>query len=240
MKWLINSSIGRKVVMSVTGIALVLFLLFHGLMNLVVIISTEGYNAICEFLGANWYALIATLGLAGLMVVHILYAFWLTLQNYRARGSQRYAVSEKQKDVEWSSKNMLVLGIIICGFLAVHLYHFWYKMQFVEILHIAGIHVEGNILADATNGAMYIRELFAQPIMSAIYIVWLAAIWYHLTHGVWSALHSLGLNNNTWMPRVKCIANITSTIVVLLFAAVVIYYQIIAIIDGTVSCGICC
>ena len=53
--WLSNSSVGRKVVMSVTGIALVLFLTFHMAMNLVAIISADGYNMICEFLGANWY-----------------------------------------------------------------------------------------------------------------------------------------------------------------------------------------
>ena len=52
--WLSNSSVGRKVVMSVTGIALVLFLTFHMAMNLVAIISADGYNMICEFLGANW------------------------------------------------------------------------------------------------------------------------------------------------------------------------------------------
>ena len=79
MTWLTNSSIGRKVVMSVTGAALVLFLLFHGAMNLVAIISEEGYNMICEFLGANWYAIVATMGLAFLMVVHIFYAFILSI-----------------------------------------------------------------------------------------------------------------------------------------------------------------
>ena len=87
--WLFKSSVGRKVVMSVTGAALVLFLLFHMSMNLVAIISTDGYNAICEFLGANWYALGGTAGLAALVVLHFVYAFILTLQNRKARGSQR-------------------------------------------------------------------------------------------------------------------------------------------------------
>jgi succinate dehydrogenase / fumarate reductase cytochrome b subunit len=59
--WLINSSIGRKLVMSITGVALVLFLLFHGAMNLVVLFSEDAYNMICEFLGANWYALVGTM-----------------------------------------------------------------------------------------------------------------------------------------------------------------------------------
>ena len=72
--WLSNSSIGRKVVMSVTGIALVLFLTFHMAMNLVALFSGEAYNMVCEFLGANWYALVATVGLAALFVIHIIYA----------------------------------------------------------------------------------------------------------------------------------------------------------------------
>ena len=155
MTWLTNSSIGRKVVMSVTGAALVLFLLFHGAMNLVAIISEEGYNMICEFLGANWYAIVATMGLAFLMVVHIFYAFILSIQNYRARGRERYAVKGRQEGVEWSSKSMLVLGIIILGFLGVHLYNFWYKMQWVELQVNLGL-LPHDAGADAANGIKYI------------------------------------------------------------------------------------
>ena len=124
--WLSNSSIGRKVVMSVTGIALVLFLTFHMAMNLVAVFSGEAYNMICEFLGANWYALVATVGLAALFVIHIIYAFWLTIQNRAARGSERYAVTAKPKNVEWASQNMLVLGIIVILGLALHFVNFWY------------------------------------------------------------------------------------------------------------------
>ena len=56
--------------MSVTGIALILFLTFHASMNVVALISAKGYNMICEFLGANWYAVVATIGLAGLVALH--------------------------------------------------------------------------------------------------------------------------------------------------------------------------
>ena len=69
--WLTNSSIGKKVLMSVTGIALILFLTFHACMNVVALISEEGYNAICEFLGANWYAVAATAVLAANSNPHI-------------------------------------------------------------------------------------------------------------------------------------------------------------------------
>ena len=99
--WLINSSIGRKFVMSITGIALVLFLLFHGTMNFVAILSPESYNAICHFLGANWYALVGTVGLALLVVLHFTFAFILTWQNYKARGRDRYDVASSRGEVRF-------------------------------------------------------------------------------------------------------------------------------------------
>ena len=131
--WLINSSIGRKVVMSVTGVALILFLTFHCAMNVVALFSGEAYNMICELLGANWYAVAATLGLAALAVIHIVYAFILTAQNRRARGASRYEVTAKPEKVEWASQNMLVLGIIILLGLLLHLFNFWYNMMFAEL-----------------------------------------------------------------------------------------------------------
>lgn len=100
--WLTNSSIGRKVIMSVTGIALILFLTFHGCMNLVALFSEEGYNWVCEMLGANWYAVVATIGLAALVAIHFIYAIILTLQNRKARGNNRYAVTSKPEKVELS------------------------------------------------------------------------------------------------------------------------------------------
>jgi succinate dehydrogenase / fumarate reductase cytochrome b subunit len=222
MSWLINSSIGRKLIMSISGLFLVLFLMFHSLMNFVVIISADAYNTIAATLGANWYALIATGILALGFIFHIIYALILSLQNLKARGANRYAVSDSQKNVSWASKNMLVLGIIVLGFLALHLIHFWSKMQLVELMHghnyaAAGYH-------DPTDGAYFIRELFTQPLYSSIYIVWLVALWYHLTHGFWSAMQTLGLNNKTWLPRIKKISYVLATIICLLFISVPVYY----------------
>ena len=137
--WLINSSIGRKVVMSVTGIALILFLTFHCAMNVVALFSGEAYNGICELLGANWYALVATLGLAALAVIHIVYAFILTAQNRNARGNERYAVTAKPEKVEWASQNMLVLGIVVVLGLLLHLFNFWFNMMFAEAMQTLGI-----------------------------------------------------------------------------------------------------
>lgn len=220
--WLIQSSIGRKVIMSVTGIFLILFLTFHSVMNVIVLFSAEAYNAVASALGANWYAVIGTGVLAVGFVVHILYALYLTWLNLKARGSDRYAVTQRQAGVSWASKNMFVLGLIVFGFLALHLFHFWAKMQLVELQYghdwaAAGAH-------NPQDGVYFINASFSNPIFSIIYIVWLVALWFHLTHGVWSSLHSIGLNNKTWLPRVKKISNVYSTIIILLFIAIPVYF----------------
>ena len=111
--------------MALTGICLVLFVTFHVLMNSVALFWPAAYNQVCEFLGANWYALIASAGLGLIFIIHIIYALWLTIQNRRARGNDRYAVNGAAPGVEWSSKNMLVLGIVILAFLVVHMIQFW-------------------------------------------------------------------------------------------------------------------
>jgi len=221
--WLIDSSIGRKLIMSITGVFLVLFLIFHGTMNFVVLFSTEAYNMICEFLGANWYALVGTKVLAIGFVVHIIYAIYLSFQNKKARGTQTYAVTTTQKGVEWASKNMLVLGLIVLGFMALHLYQFWAKMQLVELSHKMGCETSGDI-TKAADGAYWISYYFSQPLYSIIYIVWLVALWSHLTHGIWSALQTVGASNNVWLPRIKVISNVISTIIILMFISIPVYF----------------
>ena len=216
--WLTNSSIGKKVLMSVTGIALILFLTFHACMNVVALISEEGYNAICEFLGANWYAVAATAVLAALVVIHFVYAIILTLQNRKARGSSRYAVTDKPAKVEWASQNMLVLGIIVALGLLLHLYNFWYNMMFAELL---GTSFGGH---EPAEGFAFIQDTFANPVFVVLYIIWLVALWFHLTHGFWSAIQTLGWSGKTWFCRWKMIGMIYSTILLLLFIVVVLAF----------------
>ena len=216
--WLINSSIGRKVVMSVTGIALILFLTFHCAMNIVALFSGEAYNMICELLGANWYAVVATLGLAALAVIHIVYAFILTAQNRRARGEERYAVTDRPAKVEWASQNMLVLGIIILLGLVLHLFNFWYNMMFAELFGIEGLaHTPGD-------GFGWIQETFSCPLFVGLYVIWIAAIWMHLTHGFWSAMQTLGWNGKIWFCRWKMIGLIYTTLLMLGFLVVVLAF----------------
>lgn len=215
--WLINSSIGRKVIMSVTGMALILFMTFHCCMNLVALFSGEAYNMICELLGANWYAVAATVGLGALAVCHIVYAFILTAQNRRARGDNRYAVTEKPATVEWASQNMLVLGIIVLLGLGLHLFNFWYNMMFAELTHI-------DVPFHPADGFAYIKYTFSNPVYVVLYVIWIAALWFHLSHGFWSAMQTVGINGKVWFNRWKTIGNIYVTLLMLCFLIVVLAF----------------
>ena len=231
--FLCNSSLGKKLVMSLTGCCLVLFLLFHMAMNLVALINPAGYNTICSLLGANWYAVVATVGLGALVVLHFVYAFILTINNYRARGTQRYAITANEPGVEWASKNMLVLGIIVILGLGLHLAHFWSKMMLVELMGAEGSMVAGEFV-HATDGATLVAFTFSKWYNVVLYLAWLAALWFHLNHGVWSMFQTVGWANDTWYPRLKCASKVVSTLVILGFAAVIIGAFVMSI----MGCGV--
>lgn len=222
--WLTGSSIGRKLVMAITGVCLVLFVTFHVLMNGVAIFWPAAYNIICEFLGANWYALIASAGLALLFIIHICYALWLTVENRRARGNDRYAVNSRPKQVEWASKNMLVLGIVVLAFLVVHLIQFWAKMQLAEITH--NPYVADNAPVSPMAGTLFIHYAFSQWYTPVIYIIGFVALWFHMNHGFWSMFQTAGWDNDTWLPRLKAIGCWWTSIVIALFIAQAIVFTV--------------
>jgi len=211
--WLTNSSVGRKVVMSVTGLFLVLFVTFHALMNAVAVISFDAYDKICEFLGANWYAVLGTLILAGGFAIHIIYAFILTFQNRKARGNNRYAVNTRPKNVEWASQNMLVLGLIVCCFLILHFVQFWAKMQLPELMDRP--HLGGYAALQATFSLVWVLP---------VYLIGFAALWFHISHGFWSAFQTLGTANDKWINRWQCISKWWASIVFILFAVEACYF----------------
>ena len=135
--WLSSSSVGRKFVMALTGACLVLFVTFHCLMNAIAICWPAAYNSICEFLGANWYALLASAGAAVLVIIHIIYAVVLTLQNRKAAAQMPTPYPSVRRPLNGQAGNMLVLGIVILAFLVVHLIQLRAKMQLQEI---RGVH----------------------------------------------------------------------------------------------------
>ena len=229
MTWLINSPIGRKLVMSITGLGMVGFALMHASLNFVYLVDPKAYDWICaELLGANWYAIIATMGLRALFVIHIVLAFYLTWQNRKARGADRYAVTKRQKGVSWQSMNMLFIGIILLVFFGFHIWHFLLRMQITEIAYylFGAKDFLGFSYEKAAMGSYHVAYWFSKWYVCLIYLIGIAALWLHMTHGFWSGMQSLGLSNNKWLPRLKVISFIIATIACALFAAIPLLYLI--------------
>jgi succinate dehydrogenase / fumarate reductase cytochrome b subunit len=205
-----TSSIGKKLIMSITGLFLILFLLIHLVANSAYLLGEEAFDAVIEFMGSPVILVMVPVLAAG-FIIHILYASLLTLYNLKARGSQRYAVSNKGATDSWASKNMYVLGIIIAGVLIFHLTHFWAKMQLAEFTG-----------GDAQNGNELMHLTFGNTWIVICYLIWFAALWFHLTHGFWSAFHSIGANNQKWINRLRVISYIYATLIFAGFATIAI------------------
>lgn len=208
-----TSSIGKKLIMSISGLFLIVFLLLHLTINALSLISEEAFQAGCDFMALPIITVMVPVLALG-FIIHIIYGFYLSATNLKARGKERYAVAHKGEADNWASKNMLVLGIIVLGVLGFHLTHFWADMQ---LLQFQGVPHEE--LADPN---VLLLETFKSPVVVVIYVVWFAALWFHLTHGFWSAFHTIGWNNDTWIKRLKVLSYVFATIIFVGFTAVAV------------------
>jgi len=208
-----TSSIGKKLIMSISGLFLIVFLLLHLTINALSLISEEAFQAGCDFMALPIITVMVPVLALG-FIIHIIYGFYLSATNLKARGKERYAVAHKGAADNWASKNMLVLGIIVLGVLGFHLTHFWADMQ---LLQFQGVPHE-----ELANPNELLLETFKSPVVVVIYVVWFAALWFHLTHGFWSAFHTIGWNNDTWIKRLKVLSYVFATIIFVGFTAVAV------------------
>ena len=204
------TSIGKKLIMSISGLFLILFLFVHATINAFSLISPELFEMGCEFMALPIVGILVPVLAAG-FIIHIVYAFILNLINYRARGKERYAVANKAATEDWGARNMLLLGIIVLGVLAFHLTHFWAHMQ-----------LPAWTGGEETNPVVLLGKTFGNPVVLAIYIVWFIALWFHLTHGFWSMFQTVGWDGQTWFKRVKVIGVIVVSLICLMFVAVAV------------------
>jgi succinate dehydrogenase / fumarate reductase cytochrome b subunit len=203
----------KKLVMSISGLFLMIFLLLHLCINLTAVFSEQTYNIACDFMNTNIFIQIMVPVLALGFVVHICMACWITLVNLMAR-PVGYAAGNNTKTSSWAARNMFVLGVVVLGFLAVHLSHFWAKMQ---LPHFLGQHA-------AENPYLLVRTTLENPVWASVYLIWIAALWFHLSHGFWSAFQSIGANNSKWIPRLRVVAIVFASLVAAGFAVVVLWF----------------
>lgn len=227
-----KTSIGKKLIMSITGLFLVIFMLLHTTINFFAVLDSfrgawpvngavpEGINGWfgmgCEFMAlpiVNVMVPVLALG----FLIHIAYGLILSISNYKARGGfNRYEVNSKAKTDSVAAKNMIYLGLIVLGLIAMHLTHFWKDMQLQEFKEMAG--AEG----DPKNPYMLLERTFADWWMVCIYIVWFIALYMHIGHGFWSAMQSMGLNNTIWLKRWKWFGRLIGALIVLGLTAVAV------------------
>ncbi len=211
-----TSSIGKKLIMSISGLFLILFLLIHLLANSAYVFGPEAFESVIEFMGSPFIVAMVPVLAAG-FAIHIIYALLLTIKNRKARGTERYSVANKAQTDSWASKNMFVLGIIILGVLVFHLSHFWAKMQLPELTG-----------GEAENANLLMQQTFSNIWIVICYLLWFAALWFHLTHGFWSAFHTIGANNIKWIKRLKVVSYIYASFIALGFSFIAIFAHITA------------
>lgn len=209
MSKLWSSSIGKKLVMSLSGLFLIVFLLVHLVANLMFFGGEEAYNAMCHFMDTNPLIMIMVPVLALGFVIHIAWATIITLRNRTAR-PVKYLKQDLTKSSKWESRNMYILGIVVLGILCWHLQDFWAEMQLQHF--IGGTPVESPY--------QLLLSTFANPVVSILYILWIVALWFHLRHGFWSAFQTVGLNNQLWINRWKCAASIYALVIAVGFISI--------------------
>jgi len=219
MSTIFGSSIGRKLLMSLSGLFLVIFLIVHLSINLLLLVPDGGqmFNLAANFMAMPLIKYGMQPVLFGGFIIHIIYAAILTAQNNKARGSAKYASGNNTKDVMWASKNMFVLGLTVSAFLVVHLIDFWVPLQITH--SAAAVTIDG---VEMHNTYALVNGALSEVWRVALYVVGALGLTIHLTHGFWSAFQTLGLSNNIWRKRWSVIGIAFAWIVGLGFASIAI------------------
>lgn len=208
MSKLWSSSIGKKLVMSISGLFLIVFLLVHLVANMMYFGGEEAYNAMCHFMSSPIIIIMVPVLALG-FVVHIIWASIITIRNQTAR-PVKYNKTNLAASSAWESRNMYILGIIVLGVLGWHLVDFWAKMQLQVFIGAE----------EVASPYKLVEATFSSPCISLLYIVWIIALWFHLRHGFWSAFQTVGLNNQLWIQRWKCVANIYAFVIAVGFISI--------------------
>lgn len=208
MSNLFCSSIGKKLIMSVSGLFLISFLLIHLTLNAFLLIPDGGrlFNAAAHFMATNPFIKIMEPTLAIGFLVHIIYAGLLTAQNRKARGKVAYASGNNTKNVTWTSKNMWILGLTVLAFLVMHIAHFWVKMKLTgsDLLAHTTITI-GGVETEVENAYALVNYTFQNLGVVIAYIVGSLGLAFHLSHGFWSAFQTIGFSNEIWRTRLSAL-----------------------------------
>jgi succinate dehydrogenase / fumarate reductase cytochrome b subunit len=215
MKWseFFTSSIGKKFIMSLTGISLIAFLIVHVGVNACIWANDGGemFNLASHFMSTTVVIRILEVGLFAGLILHIVQGLLLEVQN-RGRRKIGYAVKLGNRGSKWYSRSMGLLGTLLLFFLVMHLAHFWVPSRFGVL---PTVEINGKEIA---NQYAEIVRVFQNPLVDVLYILGCASLLYHLLHGFQSAFRTLGVPNGKYIEIIKVIGYAFAVIVSVAFA----------------------
>jgi len=213
-----TSSVGRKILMALSGFFLLFFLLQHFVINFLSVLSADAFNETSHFMGTNpliQYILQPIL-LFGVLF-HLGMGIYLDLQNKKAR-PVKYAMNKPGENASWMSRNMIITGIMIMLFLGLHFYDFW-------IPEIKDKCIDG-IWDNPTKYYEHLVHKFADPVRVGIYVLAFVFLALHLLHGFQSAFQSVGFNHRKYTPIIKKLGTLYAIIIPLGFIFIAIFHFI--------------
>jgi succinate dehydrogenase / fumarate reductase cytochrome b subunit len=231
-----RSSLGKKVVMGVTGLFLISFLVVHCFINSLIFFNDGGltFNTGAHFMGHNWLIRSMELVLFLGLILHIVQAYILTKENKKAR-PVAYEKIDGAANSKWYSRSMGLLGTLLLIFLIIHLAHFWVVSRFTGVENkLATINLNGITLSNTDSnghenmfGVMQITFQYFGGVL--LYVFSMISLSYHLLHGFQSAFQTLGLNHKTYTTIIKKTGFWFSIIIPFIFAMmpISIYFGLI-------------
>jgi succinate dehydrogenase cytochrome b subunit len=210
MAW-INSSILRKIVMSVSGLFLISFLVVHLSINLLILVDKDLFNAASHFMGTNFIIQIMQYVLALGFLLHIILGIVLNIQNKKARPIS-YAKNKPDEAASWSSRNMIVTGVLILLFVILHLKDYLWEIKFGD-------------MSQRTDYDLVVA-LFENPLYTFLYVFSFVLLGIHLDHGFQSSFQSIGANHSKYTPMIKKFGRYFSIVMALGFSSISLYFFI--------------
>ena len=221
MSWVtktLKSTLGRKLIMALTGLFLILFLTGHVAGNLQLFYNDggEAFNIYAKFMTTNPVVKILSYLTYLSVIAHVIYSIGLSRLNKSAR-PVGYAVSGSSTNSSAASRNMGILGTIILLFLVGHMYSFWYQMHWGAIPTVT---YEGETYKDLYS---VVQIAFQQTWMVVLYVIAMGFLAFHLSHGFASAFQTLGWNHAKYSPAIRAVGLVYCIVVPILFAAMPVY-----------------
>lgn len=213
----INSSVGRKTVMAATGMFLVVFLLEHLYGNLLLYAGDGGaaFNEYSHTLSHSLFIRIVEIFLFISIILHVVQAIYLTKQNNDAR-PVKYAVYRVNETSSWFSRNMGITGSLIFVFLVLHMRTFFFPYR---------------VTGEVEDLAMSVQDAFSSTWYSALYVIAMLVLAFHLNHGFQSAFRSFGMNNKKYAPVLQMASTGFAVLVFVGFASfpILFYFKIVTL-----------